>query len=330
MNGRIAMSLVIVLLIGMSTATLVGTGFGVVALLPEKYTTALMAGQGIAGVFIGGLKLLFDFVIWPGKLQPMENENQGLIYFSIAGAVMLLCVLCTFLLEQSTFYQYYQRRVLNSTMDGSTDSLLQQTVDDESDIQVHTEPTRWGVLKQIWPDALNVFMVFFVTLSLFPGFTVMMPSWSTNPNFNKAFVTLLITIFQLGDAIGRMMPALVAPAALKNTMFMFVWGRLAFYPLFIFSICQVQIFKDDWIPILVMAVFSLSNGYFGSLAMMWGPGRVTDSREQGIAGTMMSFFLQFGIWTAVHFAFLLKYVVTGSVLGGSNCTTVNTTSFEYL
>jgi hypothetical protein len=38
---------------GMCIATLIGTGFGLIAPLPPVYITALMTGQGLAGVFAG-------------------------------------------------------------------------------------------------------------------------------------------------------------------------------------------------------------------------------------------------------------------------------------
>jgi len=269
---------------------------------------------------------LFDFFFWPGDLLPIENDEQGLVYFCIAASIMLLCLLATFLLEQSSFYQYYQKNAGKAAGENLTTIQDVRSVGDSSTEETEgfmtgQEPpiTRMSVLRKLWPDALNVFLVFFISLSLFPGFTVMMPSYSTNPKFSAAFVTILISLFQLGDFVGRMAPTFIAPLFLRNYLWILVWSRFAFFPLFILSICQVHVFKQDWIPIVVMTFFSISNGYLGSLGMMWAPKRVTDPREQGIAGTMMSFFLQFGIFTAVHFAFLLKYFVTGSVLDDSVC-----------
>ena len=47
----------------------------------------------------------------------------------------------------------------------------------------------------------------------------------------------------------------------------------------IFLLCNVQprpnhipvIFLEDWMPILAMAIFAFSNGYLGTLCMMYGP-----------------------------------------------------------
>jgi len=61
-----------------------------------------------------------------------------------------------------------------------------------------------------------------------------------------------------------------------------------------------------------MLLFALTNGYCGTLAMMYGPTN-TESHEKEKAGTMMSFFLNFGIFIATHFALLLLYLITGSI-----------------
>ena len=43
---------------GLSAGVLMGTILGVTALLPHNYTTAVMSGNGIAGIIIGGLRIL--------------------------------------------------------------------------------------------------------------------------------------------------------------------------------------------------------------------------------------------------------------------------------
>jgi len=46
--------------------------------------------------------------------------------------------------------------------------------------------------------------------------------------------------------------------------------------------------------------------------MMFGPSGVAN-HEKEIAGTMMSFFLNLGIFVAVHFALLELYLVQGTL-----------------
>jgi equilibrative nucleoside transporter 1/2/3 len=60
-----------------------------------------------------------------------------------------------------------------------------------------------------------------------------------------------------------------------------------------------------------MVVFSLSNGYMGSLAMMMGPDCVGDHEKQ-VAGTMLTFFLLLGIATGAAAGLGLHVAITPS------------------
>ena len=54
------------------------------------------------------------------------------------------------------------------------------------------------------------------------------------------------------------------------------FSRIAFIPLFL--LCNVQprhhipvVFDSDVAPMLIMVVFAFTNGYFGTLCMIYGP-----------------------------------------------------------
>ena len=76
-------------------------------------------------------------------------------------------------------------------------------------------------------------------------------------------------------------------APLKKILVILVLLRLLFFPLsIIIALNKFEALFHDWIPILVMVVFSITNGYFSTLCMIWAPSRVTE-KEQQVAGTMM-------------------------------------------
>lgn len=62
---RIALSLAATLASGLSAGVLTSTAFAASAVLPGSYTTALMTGQGVAGIVVGGLELFLEFVAFP-------------------------------------------------------------------------------------------------------------------------------------------------------------------------------------------------------------------------------------------------------------------------
>uniref|UniRef100_A0A7S1CGA6 Equilibrative nucleoside transporter 1 n=1 Tax=Bicosoecida sp. CB-2014 TaxID=1486930 RepID=A0A7S1CGA6_9STRA len=160
------------------------------------------------------------------------------------------------------------------------------------------------VFKRVWPMALVVALNFLVTLSLFPGLTSQM----TSPNFTDQsgwYPIILITLFNCFDFIGRTAPRWDAAIFIGPRM---LWVptllRLIFIPGFIFCLHHLYFFTSDFMGYLTMSLMALTNGYFGTLAMMYGPANV-DAVNKERAGTIMVFFLTAGltagVWTGVLF-----------------------------
>jgi len=61
-----------------------------------------------------------------------------------------------------------------------------------------------------------------------------------------------------------------------------------------------------------MTLFAFSNGYFGTLAMMFGPIEVLP-HEKEMAGNIMTFFLILGIFIGSHLSLLILYLVVGTI-----------------
>eukprot|EP01126_Amoeba_proteus_P002006 TRINITY_DN1062_c0_g1_i7.p1 TRINITY_DN1062_c0_g1~~TRINITY_DN1062_c0_g1_i7.p1 ORF type:complete len:280 (-),score=41.29 TRINITY_DN1062_c0_g1_i7:759-1598(-) len=188
LGGQITLSLIIVSICGVCTSTLLGTGFGVVAKLPPEYTTALMAGQGVAGLIAGLLQLIMDFAVFGQDPRSAEIVTEGLIYFSVASLIILFCTCCTALLLRSEFYLWHQDNR------ESQDFHVQEVLGSEFENYETVSP--WGVFKKIWLDALSVFLVFFFTLSLFPGVDAILVPF--DPTKVAHLNTILIVCIPMG------------------------------------------------------------------------------------------------------------------------------------
>ena len=159
------------------------------------------------------------------------------------------------------------------------------------------------ILKAISEKALSVFIVFSVTLTCFPA--IMAGISSTNKGDgsiwdNELFSTLVVfLVFNLGDWIGRILAGIGQIVNEKSKWLLILSiSRIVFIPLFL--MCNYKhrllpyVFNHDFWPIIINVLCSVSNGYLGSLGMMYGPKLV--SIEYGeTAGTMMSLFLQLGL-----------------------------------
>jgi len=310
--GQVVISLLICACCGITTATLVGTGFGVVASLPPMYTTALMGGQGVAGLVAGVIQLILEG-IYGDTQHPVFIQEQGIIYFGLCATTNLICTACTALLLNKPFFLYYQNRTQNVQVVGENDIKRQLTSESLESLIPKDEISVVEVFKKIWLDALNVVLVFFCTLCLFPGVdAILVPAYSTYNGLS--LVTILILIFQVGDLCGRMLPQFWVPVALKNHLVFLILLRFAYFPLtLMIAIGGVRhdlfpALHHDWISLASMVLFAVTNGFFSTLSMMWGPSRVSE-REQQVAGTMMTFFLQGGIFAGVSTAIgLLAFV----------------------
>jgi equilibrative nucleoside transporter 1/2/3 len=298
---------------GLATAIVFGTTMSVAAQLPPQYTTAVMSGQGISGVLAGGIRILI-LVTLPSVSSTDPNYYyykflSALIYFGLAAFITVLAILSYFILIRLPFTRFYMS-FLKKDADERGDLLNNPTATSVNDYYVPLEKvSRLVVFKKIWIDALNVFWVFFVTLSLFPGLTYEIKvNTFKNVLSQDLFVVILVATFQLIDFVGRTLPQCVIFIG-KQWLWIPNLFRAVFFVLFILSVKEILL-TSDWYPLVTMVAFAFTNGYFGTLAMIYGPTRVDDF-EKEVAGALMSFFLQGGIFVGVHFALLLGYLVVG-------------------
>ncbi len=115
-------------------------------------------------------------------------------------------------------------------------------------------------------------------------------------------------MFQLGDLIGRFLPQLVVVVP-KRILLLPVFSRFAFIPLWMLMVYTGYLASNIY-PYVFMGIMSISNGYFSTLAMMFGPSRVS-AAEAPVAGTLMIFFLQIGVFAGVHTAMILLVIIAG-------------------
>ncbi len=179
------------------------------------------------------------------------------------------------------------------------------------------------IISYLWADAMGVFLVFFVTLSLFPGVTAEIRSVNNPQNipapasgrfFGDLWVPISFLCFNVGDTLGRVLTAYVKLST-KPVLFLAIL-RLGFVPLFLncnvvpagFEPNDNVLFKNDLIPILLMAGMAISNGFLASCAMMNGPENVPDNVASR-AGTLMAFFLEFGLILGCTASFGLQAIV---------------------
>ncbi|MFH4981913.1 hypothetical protein AB6A40_008622 [Gnathostoma spinigerum] len=126
--------------------------YGVVAAFPQQFTNAIVLGNNVCGTFVSIINII--------TLTALETvQIAASAYFLIALLTVTTCLVTFILLPRFEFYRYYMKKaeeekeVVNLNEGESTTKVM----------------LYWEVFKQVWVQCLNVFLVFFVTLSIFPA-----------------------------------------------------------------------------------------------------------------------------------------------------------------
>ncbi|XGW29400.1 hypothetical protein V3C99_008876 [Haemonchus contortus] len=272
--------------------------FRLTADFPAAYTNAIVVGNNICGIFISILSIATNLAF-------MTDKSVAVSYFSIVLAVLILCIISFFYLTHVEFYKYYvnKGRQARIAEHAKRPSLRQYS----------------ETFKYCFMQLLSVFLVFFVTLAVFP--TVLA---GTTPNrrdepWNSAIpkdIYLGLTVFlnfNLLAAIGSTTANFVQIPGPDNIIIP-VLLRLLFIPYFMLCNYNVEdrvmpvVFKNQWFFIIGNAVMAFTSGYFSSLALMYVP-RVVPSSLTKTARLEAGASLVTGVLCGVSFVPAITYMV---------------------
>ncbi|XP_023131602.1 equilibrative nucleoside transporter 2-like [Amphiprion ocellaris] len=301
--------------INMFGAVLQGSLFGVVGLFPPRYSTLFMSGQGLAGIF-AAVAMLSSILTKP------DQSSAALGYFITPCVATLGTLLCYLLLPHLEFARFYLTRSQETSQEllSSTDKSIVNISEKELEAErtFISEPEErssvLAVFKKIWLMALCVTCVFAVTLSVFPVITVRVRTvYRDNTVWDKVFTCVCcFIVFNVMDLVGRSTPSLLQWPSKESRLFpAAVLLRLVFIPLLM--LCNIQdsnltVFSHDSCFVIIMALFSFSNGYLASLCMAYAP-QLVRSKDCETAGSLMTFFLVLGLAVGASFSFLLGKLV---------------------
>ncbi|KAF0977501.1 hypothetical protein FDP41_003493 [Naegleria fowleri] len=321
-------TILLIVLSALSTAVLQGNIFGMAGALPPNYITAVMSGNGVAGVACSFLRIVTKLTIEQNRkhVPLLIMTTSAAVYFFVCALVILACIVTFFLVMRMSFTKYYLNKASSKNEPGVNRNESVNTEHDEistlvpkQDVVMTTKkPSVFSVFKKIWVQAVMVMTVFWITLSVFPGLSVSVPTWYKGTEMKDWLPILVGTTFNIFDFIGRTAPRWMILFNRKVVPIP-VLIRILILPLFIFmykpSIVGLEAFNDA-VPLLAIAFVALSNGYLSSLCMMYGPSLV-DDHEKEVAGTLMTFFLLVGICLG-SFTGLAIGQILGAILPNNN------------
>ncbi|XP_041037926.1 equilibrative nucleoside transporter 2-like [Carcharodon carcharias] len=308
-------------------AVLQGSLFGLVGLLPAKYSSLFMSGQGVAGMFAALASIL-------AKISGADERTVALGYFITPCLVILLTIIFYFTLPHLKFAKYhFKKDQLEHCYEPEAKLEMlaplaekNGVVEKGQQVLVHLERSHSKedrsersfsvvkVFRKIWKLAIAVCLIFTVTISVFPAITAHVSSKSEEGKWREYFIPVCcFLLFNIMDWAGRSVTALSMWPQKDNVLLLSVLLRVIFIP--IFMMCNVKerhilpiVFEHDGWFILFMFLFAFSNGYLVTLCMCYAPKKVSP-RDAETAGAVMAFFLALGLALGAAVSFPIRLML---------------------
>ncbi|XP_028844403.1 equilibrative nucleoside transporter 3 [Denticeps clupeoides] len=284
-----------------------GSIFGISGYFPIRISQALISGQAMGGT-LSATASLVDLAV------ASDVTNSALVYFLTADLFILLCMILYLVLPKLSYSSYYL-----SLASGGAGVLPNRDSDQENSSSVVSVPPLQPILKKTWLLGLCVFYVFFISIIIFPAVSSGIQSMdkeSGSPWTTTYFVPLTsFLLYNVADFCGRQATAWVqVPGPTSWTLPVMVLSRTFLVPLFMFCNFQPRyhlhkvFFAHDIFPVVFVSLLGLTNGYLGTLPMIYGPKMVPRELAEA-AGVIMSFFLTLGLAMGSAFSVVLVYAM---------------------
>ncbi|KAG6449036.1 hypothetical protein O3G_MSEX005869 [Manduca sexta] len=273
--------------------------YGVAARLPPKYTGAVVLGSNICGTLV-------VFLSWTSEL--FDSIRTSAIYYFIGGMfVLLICFDTYFALPLNRYYRYH-------------DTLQQRTLRVNPALAATPQraaapATPYGaILAHSWVQLYNIFLTFFVTLTIFP--TVHSEIKPNTPDFlgTKFMMITCFLTFNFTAMVGNITASLVQFPN-RRWLALFTTIRILFIPFFL--LCNYIPDKrtlpiyvtNDWVYWVVSVLMGWSSGHCSSLGMMYVSGTVAPEHAS-TAGMIGGATLVTGIVAGITFSRFCPIIVT--------------------
>ncbi|KAL3532321.1 hypothetical protein ACH5RR_005842 [Cinchona calisaya] len=256
-----------VVICGLADGLIGGSLIGSAGKLPKQYMQAIFAGTASSGVLVSVLRILTKASL---PHTPKGLKTSAHLYFIVSTIILLCCIICSNILEKLPVMQQHIK-------------LLQEDTPS-------SKSKFWEIARIIrWP-AFGVFVIYTVTLSIFPGF---LAENVESRFFKDWFPIILITMYNISDLIGKSLTAIFILKGIGRV----TWGcmaRLLFYPLFSACLHGPKWLKTELPVAFLTILLGLTNGYLTSCIMILAPKAVAPS-EAEIAAIVMAVFLGMGL-----------------------------------
>ncbi|KFP74420.1 Equilibrative nucleoside transporter 3, partial [Apaloderma vittatum] len=310
-----ALTIGCVVVVSSASTVFTSSIFGLSSRFPMKNLQALISGQAMGGT-ISAVASLIDLA------AAADVTDSALAYFLTADIFIVICIMVYLLLPRLEYSSQEESPSLAAVLPNSS-------VEDEAELggtantsfltKSTSIPPLRPILRKTAFLGFCLFYVFFISIIIFPSLSSNIESvsessgslWST-----KYFAPLTsFLLYNFADWCGRQVTAWIqAPGPRSKLLPAFVLLRTIFLPLFILSNYQPRahirtvVFDQDVYPVVFTALLGLSNGYLGTLVMVYGP-KIVPKELAEAAGVVMTFYLVLGLAVGSACSVLVVHLV---------------------
>ncbi|XP_067465884.1 equilibrative nucleoside transporter 3 [Thunnus thynnus] len=284
-----------------------GSVFGISGHFPMRISQALISGQAMGGT-LSAVASIVDLAV------AEDVTDSALAYFLTADVFILLCIFTYLLLPKLAYSRHYMLAAASTSPGGNSEGGAATGTGNGV-----SAPPLQRILRKTWVLGLSVFYVFCVSIMVFPA--VSSGIQSVNKDSGSIWTTTYFVpltsflLYNVADFCGRQATAwLQVPGPTSQVLPILVVCRSAMIPLFMFCNYQPRdhlhtvLFAHDVYPVIFNCLLGLTNGYLGTLPMIYGP-KVVPRELAEATGVVMSFFLTLGLAVGSAFSALIVHSI---------------------
>ncbi|XP_015936147.1 equilibrative nucleotide transporter 3-like [Arachis duranensis] len=280
---------------GVADAHVQGGMVGDLSYMRQEFIQSFLAGLAASGALTSALRLITK--------AAFENSKDGLrkgaiLFFAISTFFELVCVLLyAFVFPKIPIVKYYRSKAASEGSKTVSADLAAggiETLSEEVE-GYEKQPERKGIQQLLLENmdyALDMFLIYTLTLSIFPGF---LSEDTGSHSLGTWYALVLIAMYNVCDLIGRYIP-LVKKLKLESRKLItiMILCRFLLVPAFYFT----AKYGDQGWMIFLTSFLGLSNGYLTVCVLTSAP-KGYKGPEQNALGNLLVLFLLGGIFAGV-------------------------------
>ncbi|XP_050207003.1 equilibrative nucleotide transporter 3-like isoform X2 [Mercurialis annua] len=285
---------------GFADAFVQGGMIGDLSFMESEFIQSFLAGMSASGTLTSALRFITK--------AAFENSRDGLrkgaiLFFAISASFELVCVfLYAHTFPKLPTVKYYRSKAAlegsKTVLDDLAAAGIQALLQEESeDPKQHERQSNKELLLQNIDYAMDLFLTYVLTLSIFPGF---LSEDTGSHSLGEWYSLILIAMFNVWDLVGRYVPLLQSLKLESRTgLTIAAVSRFSLIPAFYFT----AKYGDQGWMIMLTSFLGLTNGYLTVCILTSAP-KGYKGPEQNALGNLLVMFLLGGIFAGVSLDWL--------------------------